>query len=97
MILNRQEFADSFNSLKEGLGDSNSPLWVPEEDTKEPSNWFVCVEPIEVSRFKRAYWDWCNSTLTGKVRCYSSDTDNKKEWWGFTNQEDIVIWTLKWI
>ena len=97
MILNRQEFADYFDVLKQGLGSSDSPLWIPEEGT-DPSNWFVCVKPIGVKRFKFSYWAWCNKTLTGKVRCYSSTgNDGQEEWWGFTNKEDIVPWMLKWM
>ncbi len=95
MMLSREEFAHYFNALKEGLGDKNSPLWVPDEE--EPSEWFVCVSPIGVSRFKWEYYNWCNTTLRGRVRCYSSDPDDKKEWWGFTNKEDVVVWTLKWM
>lgn len=97
MILDRQEFAQTFNTIQQGLGDSDSPLWIPEEESGSPSQWFVCVNPIGVHRFKFDYYAWCNKTLKGRVRCYSSDSDNKKEWWGFTNKEDIVLWTLKWI
>lgn len=95
MILERQEFADYFKSLDERLAGTDSPLWIPDEGT--PSKWFVCTKPIGVHRFKFSYYDWCNKTLKGRVRCYSSDTDNEQEWWGFTNQEDIVLWTLKWM
>jgi hypothetical protein len=95
MILSREEFSHHFNALKEGLGNKDSPLWIP--DDFEPSEWFVCVEPIGVHRFKSSYYDWCNKTLKGPVRCYSSDSDDKKEWWGFTNKEDIVLWMLKWM
>ena len=97
MILDRTEFAYHFNALKDALGNDGSPLWIPEENSEEPYTWFVCVKPNGVSRFKWSYWEWCNSTLIGKVRCYSSDTDNQQEWWGFTNKEDITIWMLKWM
>lgn len=98
MILSRAEFAHYFNALKEGLGNEGSPLWVPDYDGDgSPGLWFVCVKPIGAHRFKLQYYDWCNKTLKGKVRCYSSDTADKKEWWGFTNKEDIVVWSLKWM
>jgi hypothetical protein len=94
MILSRPEFADYFNSLKLGLGNPDSPLWEPEDQID--SQWFVCVKPLDVTRYKWSYWDWCNAHLNGRVRCYSSDSDNGKEWWGFTDKQDIVLWTLKW-
>ena len=97
MILTREEFSHYFNALKEGLGDSKSPLWIPDEaEDGGPSEWFVCVKPIGVHKFKFAYYDWCNKTLRGKVRCYSSDNDDEQEWWGFTDQKDIPLWMLKW-
>ena len=96
MILSREEFVHTFNALQEGLGNDNSPLWIPEENEGQ-SSWFVCVKPIGAHRFKWEYWNWCNTTLRGQVRCYSSDPDDKKEWWGFTNKDDIVVWTLKWM
>ena len=95
MLLDRAEFAQHFNRTQDGLGDNSSPLWIPEDDGA-PSEWFVCVEPLKSHNFKQGYWDWCNTTLSGKVRCYSSDSDNQKEWWGFTDKQDIVLWTLKW-
>lgn len=96
MILTRGEFSKFFNELKSGLGEPESPLWIPEQN-KCPSDWFVRVKPIGVERFKFSYWDWCNKTLTGKVLCYSSTGDDgNEEWWGFTNRDDIVLWMLKW-
>lgn len=94
MILNRQEFADYFELLDKRLAGPSSPLWIPDED--DPSKWFVCVKPIGVHRFKFSYYDWCNNTLMGRVRCYSSNTEDEQEWWGFTEQKDIPIWMLKW-
>ena len=95
MILTRDEFAHTFNTLKEGLGNEDSPLWIPDDNL--PSEWFVCVKPIGVHRFKFDYYNWCNSALRGQVRCYSSASEDQKEWWGFTNKDDIVVWMLKWI
>ena len=95
MLLDRTEFAQHFNKTQDGLGDKCSPLWLPEEDGS-PSKWFVCVKPLKSHSFKQRYWNWCNTTLSGKVRCYSSYSDNQKEWWGFTDKQDIVLWTLKW-
>lgn len=95
MILSRAEFAQMFNSIKSGLGNPDSPLWLP--DDAVPSEWFVCVKPLRVHQFKSDYYGWCRSALSGLVRCYSSDTDNQKEWWGFTQHEDIVLWKLRWM
>ena len=96
MILSREEFAHTFDALKEGLGNDDSPLWIP-DNNELPSKWFVCVKPLKVHTYKSQYYQWCNSTLQGIVRCYSSSSEDQKEWWGFTNKEDIPIWMLKWM
>jgi hypothetical protein len=96
-MLSRKQFVDHFKTLDSRIDGNNPdcPLWIPEHNS-EPSSWFVCVAPIGVDRFKWKYYDWCNKTLAGCVCCYSSNTDDKQEWWGFTDQKDIVPWLLKW-
>lgn len=95
VIKDRNQFAEYFNNIKSGLGNDDSPLWIPDEGKENISNWFVCVRPIKAHKFKYDYYNWCNLTLQGNVRCYSSD-ENEEEWWGFTNYDDIFIWILKW-
>jgi len=96
MILTREEFADEFNSLKPGLGNPDSPLWFAEEQNIKPS-WFVCIKPIRISERKQEYWSWCNMTLKGQLLCYSSNSEDQQEWWGFTDQKDVVLWMLRWM
>jgi hypothetical protein len=100
MILNRKHFSKYFNDIKPGLGNPDSPLWCPEE-VIGPCQHFVCVAPIATMReaheiTKDIYWEWCNANLNGQLCCYCSDYVNKQEWWGFTDEKDIVLWTLKW-
>lgn len=99
MILSRTEFAEMFNSIRSGLGDKGSALWEAECDIPD-CQWFVQVRPLEISGkrhgYKNSYWAWCNQNLTGKTRCFSSNNDDAEEWWGFTNKDDIVLWTLRW-
>ncbi len=99
MIYNRQQFADMWNEEKHGLGELDSPLWIPEE-TFSPvkCEWFVCVEPLlAVRTSKNLFWDWCNKNLKGQCRCFSSNPDSQEEWWGFTDNKDIPLWMLKWM
>ena len=101
MIFTRKEFAHYFNAMRDGMGNDNSPLWVPEADTG-PLEWFVCVKPLALQReahevTKEVYWDWCDTNLKGKTRCYSTDYQDKKEWWGFSDKSDIPYWMLRWL
>jgi len=102
-MLSRKRFANIFNKARAGLGDEGSALWIPEEDSMRKSKWFVCIKPIYTTlgtfpsrHNKEVYWAWVSATCTGKVRCYSSDYDNKQEWWGFEQKSDIAFWMLKW-
>jgi len=97
-ILSREEFVKHFNGIKPGLGNPTSPLWNPEEYLKKNQcYWFIKVKPIISSVNKIDYWTWCNQCLQGKVLCYSSDDIGQEEWWGFSNKNDIVLWSLRWI
>lgn len=77
----------------------DSPLWIPEHRDFVIPEWFVCVYPIKIGETRQDcqdFWDWCADNLSGKLLCYMSDTDDQEEWWGFTNQKDIVLWMLRW-
>ena len=54
-MLSRTEFANYFNSLDPRLGHDDSPLWIPDENI--PSNYFVCVKPLNVSDDKINYYN----------------------------------------
>lgn len=96
-MITRKQFRELWNQYQEGMGDHNSPLWFPESN-RDYSRWFVKVRPIDLSsnHKKNNYFLWCDQFCKGQVLCYSSDTDNEEEWWGFTHKRDIVMWILKW-
>ena len=107
-ILTRNEFKQwVIDHIPNGssLAEDNSPLWNPQ--TKNGTcEWFVNVRPIDFHlRFrpdgrgdaKGKYWAWCNQVLKGELRCFLSNSDDKIEWWGFTDRNDIPIWLLKWV
>ena len=96
MLLDRAKFAHHFDEIKDGLGDEDSPLWIPEEDIG-PCQWFLRVKLLRAHHFKKEYWAWCDENLIGDVRCFSSDSEHEQEWWGFTDKQDMVLWTLKWM
>lgn len=97
-IVSRKEFKDvmlmTFPAKKL---DSKHPLWIPEKDfaPKVKCIKFVRTNPVKLVREnKDEYWRWCNETLNGTVRCFTSGDED--EWWGFTDPDDVVIWTLRW-
>lgn len=97
-MINREQFAEMWDEEKPGLGGPESPLWSPEESFGPVRcEWFVCVKPISAVRHsKELFWAWCNQNLQGQCRCFSSNHEGREEWWGFTDQNDAVIWLLKW-
>ena len=97
-ILSRNEFKDAMGMIfqSEKLG-GDHPIWIPEKEF-EPE--VKCIKFLRTKPIKRwettkeDYWAWCNEVLHGEARCFSSGDED--EWWGFTDPDDIVIWTLKW-
>ena len=105
MIINRSKFIRLWNNLTPGLGEPDSVLWTLEKAGEiKPSRWFIKVKPLRDRSFDEdprtsegiTYWEWCKTTLTGTVACYSTSDELQEEWWGFENHEDIIIWKLKW-
>lgn len=98
VMLNRKQFSKKFNQIRPGLGDRNSPLWsIEKTNNRKPSKWFLSVPPLQLLPYdtKDQFWHWVNSTCEGQVLCYSSDSDNQEEWWGFTRHKDAVTFFLK--
>lgn len=106
-ILSRQEFKDTVAKFFKTDGDylrvqDNSPLWIPESPAANQGrqitcNYFICVNRMQPNTTEEDYWFWVTNNLKGYVRCFVSDPDNGGEYWGFTEQEDIVPWLLKWV
>jgi hypothetical protein len=101
MILTRTEFVEHWNNIKPGLGDYDSALWAYERDrhrASEKCGWFILCKSIKISDdslVKQDYWQWCNEHCKGNIFCFSSSEE--EEWWGFSRQEDIMLWVLRWL
>lgn len=95
-LLSRDQFVDMFNSLQEGLGGPDSPLWAL-EDTGEKCQWFVCVKPMAFTPVVKAdFYEWCRQNLKGRILCFSSNDVDQEEWWGFSDPDDAFWWSLRW-
>ena len=96
-MLTRQQFADYMNSVDDGIGNVDGPLWIPEWDMIAGCQWFIKVNPIKIPCSTLSYWNWICDNLKGEVRCYTSSSDDQEEWWGFTYKEDVIWWSLRWL
>jgi hypothetical protein len=93
-VYSRAEFVKYWNSIKFGLGNSNSGLWAYEQAHKFKSQHFICVKSITINDGDE-FIQWVKDNCSGRVSCYSSN-GNDEEWWGFTDESDIMIWILRW-
>ena len=91
-VIDREAFRAHFDWLHAGMGDDDSPLWIPEQD-RAPSKWFMFVP--QGGWDSDDFWPWCRQHCQGHVLCYSASEDGA--WWGFECQEDMVLWSLKWV
>ena len=98
MILDRQQFADHMESSMPGMGDRQSPLWIPDQHFATRFEWFLRFEmtPRQTDEF----WTFAHNCLSGKIGCFSSGmsthTSEFWEWWGFTHKDDIPVFVLRW-
>ena len=99
MMLNRKQFRQHWTAINPELAVEDGPLWMMETYADHrPSRWFVQIRQRQWKSFedKNQYWAWCHQHCAGQVMCYTVDSDQNQEWWGFTHQADIVLWLLKW-
>ena len=103
--MNRKQFIARFDEIFRHHGGScdndNHVLWEAEKmySPRLHCKWFVCTKPLALKYddgTKGKYWDWVNSTLKGRITCFSSDSINQEEWWGGENKKDMTFWLLKW-
>jgi hypothetical protein len=100
LVVDRAQFTAIFDQIFKYSGGitDNHVLWEAEKCYNIKCTQFACVPPVKIKTDKSDdYWNWCNSTLKGKVMCFSSNDDNSQEWWGFTEKEDILVWMIRWI
>lgn len=99
MVLNREEFvaamARRFGPIYDPMNDAHV-MWAGEKHTMVRCEFFVNIHPIRISALGGAYWDWVDENVVGMVSCYSSDSVNNEEWWGFTDADSIAVWLLRW-
>ena len=99
-MLTRAEFVDYWNKTwSDQLPiDDASPIWNAENYPGDEMRceYFVCVKPVIFWSSKDAYWEWCTANTIGGLACFSSNSDDQEEWWGFTNKDDIFLWMLRW-
>ena len=95
MILTRRKFKTWMKIMVPKLSNRGGPVWSVETNQCRP-RWFVKAKPVGLCASQSLYWDWCNQNMKGKLLCYWSNSEQQEEWWGFTNQSDIVFWTLGW-
>jgi len=98
-VLDRQQFIQYWEDVVPDVGETSSAMWAYEDTCEKKSEWFTCVRPLDAHRGhdkKIIYWQWCNSNCVGQILCYSTNREEQEEWWGFSHQEDIAFWLLKW-
>lgn len=92
MIYSRKEFISQW---EDHLINSEGPMWAYEKFIKHKSVYFIKIKPVRTATCREEFHSWCKQHLSRPVICYSSS--ESEEWWGFSNEQDINIWCLKWI
>ncbi len=98
-VLNKDEFIELVNTLMRHHGidvsDESHPMWEVEHGNPEKCQFFCSVKGNKET-INKEYWDWIEQTMTGSVIRFLYDDVNHSDLWGFSNQEDVTMWLLKW-
>ncbi len=105
--MNRTEFKHHVLRTYADIGDSvindEEPFWVPEYREGWKASCFIvtkCIPLYPYSKTKQPakseFWGWCRNNLSKVPMCFMSDTDNDIEWWGLNNEEDCILFMLRW-
>lgn len=109
MIYTRDEFIKQIDEdfRMQRVGDTtardDSPVWQAESRYRPGERircqWFVCTKPLKV--FEQStisdFYAWCADALQGYAIPFMTDDIREEEWWGFTVEEDITAWMLRWV
>jgi hypothetical protein len=100
-VLSRLEFAKLASVTRPHQPFDPDVLWYPERRKERGvgkvfcCHYFICVRKI-LEEGNTEFWDWTKEALQGETSCFASDDFGRKEWWGFTNKDDILIFVLRW-
>ena len=104
MVLTRKEFVARMETLVQiGRVCNDHIIWEGEKGQKIRCEYFVYIaNPIDTnnlatdpdSKRKIPFWDWVEENVVGHMSCYSSSING--EWWGFTHNDSVALWLLKW-
>ena len=81
---------------KEDLGilDDNEPFWIPEYREGWKASCFI---ECYIGRIhKETFWEWCRNNMSKVPMCFMSNKPERKEWWGFNTEEDMMLFLLRW-
>jgi hypothetical protein len=97
MILTRKQWREWMGQhFSPDILEEGSVLYIPEEDT-DSCQIFVYHRCLNLKGSdKKKYWAWCKKNLKGDVRCFWSNPEEDREWWGFIEPNDVAWWLLKW-
>lgn len=85
LVYSREEFSSLFPDVDDSI------IFIPETIYNVKTYNFVCIKPIPL---EDDWFTWIEENCDGKVMCFSSN--EKEEWWGFTNRDDIFLFLLRW-
>lgn len=95
--MNREEFkrlALREIGHKSGILEDGEPFWSGEIHAGWQASYFV--ETWLTTDCHSGFWCWCDEFLTKSPLCYYSDQTNKREWWGFNTEKDMLLFLLAW-
>jgi hypothetical protein len=83
-----------------GLLDDGEPFWIPEFAENRKCKVFVETKDFSwwalVNDSRDEFYKWNKKHLSKKPLCFVSDSEHHREWWGFENEQDAVLFVMRW-
>jgi hypothetical protein len=82
-----------------GLLDDGEPFWIPEFAENRKCKVFVEIEQLMGSKWlgeRDPFYEWNKKHLSKTPLCFVSDGEKNREWWGFENEQDAVLFVMRW-
>jgi hypothetical protein len=82
-----------------GLLDDGEPFWIPEFAENRMCKVFAETKLLIGFKWlgeRETFNKWNKKHLSKVPMCFVCDSENNREWWGFENEQDAVLFVMRW-
>lgn len=78
-----------------GLNSDDGLFWIPEQSAKWQASYFC--ECWSFAIVNKDFLLWVNEYTTKRPLCFMVNSEEKKQWWGFNTEQDMLAFLMRWV